>query len=194
MAWRADARKREVNFFEALRQYESVKEKTGRSSKLGITLIVAAAFLAIAGFGLRLTSQIRLADEEIEAMQSYLEDTQVQAAYAERSKQSGDLTKLLDYNKACEAYIEQLRNIPRVESKNFDQVAAQLPLQVQINAYDFTDPVLTVHCDTPDKNAPALFAENLTKANLFADVFYDGFAEDGQSTGRYTFSIQLTLW
>lgn len=187
--------KREINFFTALNQYEQEKQKSGKGGRSNVVVAFAAAVILMGGYTCYMVFQDKRLTQDIAELQGFVQNDQNMQVFAEQSKLKNNLVALTAYNEACTKYIKELKAKPRVEGANFAQVKDQLPANVTITEWGYTDPVLTVTCETADKNAPSKFAESLTKSGDFVDVTYVGFDSLGQVEGDvYTFAIQCKLW
>lgn len=187
--------KREINFFTALNQYEQQKQKSGKGGKSNVIVAIAVAVILLGGYTCYMVYQDKKLTKTIAELQGFVQNDQNMQVFTEQSKLQNNLAALTAYNEACLVYIKELKDKPRVAGVNFARVKDQLPANVTMTEWSYTDPVLTVTCETLDKNAPSKFAESLTKAGDFADVTYEGFDSLGQIEGDvYTFAIKCKLW
>lgn len=188
--------KRDVNFFAVLDQYEREKQKSGeQSARLNVLLSLLVAMALLGGYMAYLNYQDKQLTQGISELKSYVKSEENIKTYEALSQIKMDVAALTAYNQACAQHIKSLKEQPRIAGSHFALVQKQLPENTSITAFDYADPVLTVECETTNKNAPADFAEKLSQSGDFIEVNYSGFDSlGGQDKGVYTFSIDCTLW
>lgn len=189
-------KKRDINFFAALRR----QERRGRGSARRRTLLLAGGAAVIlaasaAVHGTLISWQISDLKEEISQNEAYLAAPANAEKFGERAEMRASRDALMRYNQKSERYIEVLEGTRRLSSVDFDQVEAQRPANVTVERYTFDGDTMEIACVSADKDAPAGYAENLTGAGVFEEVGYSGFQyRRTREGGVYAFTVTCRLW
>ncbi|MGI6201187.1 MAG: hypothetical protein ACOYJA_10485 [Christensenellales bacterium] len=186
--------KRDINFFRALQLQEQAERQQRRPySRLILIVAAAAVALALGGYGGSLALRSHQLSGRIQAVSAYVDDADNQARFLAGSILLRDTQRLATYNQTCADYIAQLERTGRLDRGDFDTLLGQKPEAVSVVQFTYKSPVLTISCKTADKDAPARYAEALTRLGVFEQVTYSGFSS-AQNQDAYTFSIACALW
>lgn len=208
--------KNDINLFYALKEQnkksaEKVKASNGRAV---IALIVLLPALAMSVWFSYLMNQESMADSQIEDLRVYLENPLRQELYLQKQVTQQNTIRLENYNRTCGGYYSDLESADRLTQENFRQIEGLLPQGITITGWQFvmdqqdtseapveseayqlpaTTGKMQVTAETANKDAPALFAKQLSESGLFQQVQYDGFTSD--TTAKiYHFTITCVLW
>lgn len=188
--------KRDIDFFAALKEQDRHGKGSKRGKSFYILIVAAAALLgAVCVWGYLLSGRLGELRSQIGLAEEYVSASANVSAYQSREELRSSQAQLRRYNERSERYTAALKKARRLGARDFEQVERQLPDSVRVERYAFHGDTMTLSCVSADKDAPALFAENLTACGSFGQVTYSGFQSRRDQSGLvFTFEIGCQLW
>ena len=186
---------KDINLFEGIKKSAPPK-KGGKSVAAGLVLLIACATV-VGGLYFWLSTQKNTIESEIESANQQISAAQTMGGSELETKQSR-LASLKTYNAMLSALEENVQAYPNLDAAFLDDLEGRMPAGVTVLAFGYQNGVLTLDCTAGGADAPANFADALTKSEYIDTVDLKGSQLDTQAkldTGvvQYMFTVECYL-
>jgi hypothetical protein len=203
----SNAKTKDINFLTAL---TAAEEGRHRAKKGVNALIVLFAFVAMASGGFFVWNQMQQGSliAEKTALESYLNDQQVAAQYAQSEQTRNEAAGLDAKAKALEGAVSGVATHPDLSAGQIRQTFSIAGESVELNdfVYDRETGQLAFSATCEKATGVSAFISQLRMSGIFADVAYEGYTgnttsvtgagianEDGSTTYPATVSTSFTF-
>lgn len=156
---------KDLNFF-----INPNQKKEGSSIGLILIILIVVSLLLVGGLYIlmeRMNSQVR---QSIATVESQLAAPELLAAQEELSQVKAKLSLLQKYDQGLSYAEDAIDKEDRIKKAYLDQIAAALPAECMLEAFQLSGETLTFEALSTDDTASAELLHNLKQTGLFTSV------------------------
>jgi Tfp pilus assembly protein PilN len=186
---------KDINLFDGIKKSAPPK-KSGRSVAAGLILLIACT-AAVGGLYFWQSTQKDTLEGEIEAANQQIGTSQSMSTTELTGKQT-ELASVRSYNAMLLALDENVQAYPKLDAAFLSDLEGRLPAGVSVQTFGYQNGVLSLECTAGDADAPANFADALSKSEYMEAVNLiqsqlNVQMELDTGTVQYVFTVQCYL-
>lgn len=166
--------------------------KSKKPKKLWIPAL-AVYVLILAAAAVYLLMQVRKADDEIAALNSYINSPTVVAKMAEINAMNAETSFYLDIENQMNAKTDWENSMPKATANMLDLIIYKHGVAVSVSSLEFNESsgVVKVNASCAGANIAADYVNALYDCGVALNVEYTGYGSS--AGGTYSFSVNITL-